>query len=79
MNCPNVDQKRSKKRFYPNAEIVKTMRPFDPGTKKYRYKAAVLVGDGNLVAVRRYKGPENERRVTIEIEVGRKVPEGLAL
>lgn len=69
LNSPDIDQKQRKKKFYPNAEVIKTMRPADPGTKKYRHKAAVLVGDGHLVAVRRYKGLNDERRVTIEIEV----------
>lgn len=68
-NSLNVDRKQVKKSFYPYAEVVKTMRPFDPGTKKYRHKAAILVGAGKLVKVRRYKGSGNERRVTIEIEV----------
>ncbi|HCY85937.1 MAG TPA: hypothetical protein DHV36_12450 [Desulfobacteraceae bacterium] len=69
-NCPDIDQKQRKKSFYPYAEVIKTMRPFDPGTNKYRHKAAILVGSsGKLVKVRRYKGPGDERRVTIEIEV----------
>lgn len=69
MSSPNIDQKQSVLSFYQAAEVIKTMRPFDPGTKKYRHKAAVLFGNGKLVKVRRYKGVNDERRVTIEIEV----------
>lgn len=68
-NSPDIDQKQSKKSFYPNAEVIKTMRPFDPGTNKYRHKASILAGPGKLVKVRRYKGPGDERRVTIEVEI----------
>lgn len=69
MNSPDVYQKQSASSFYTTAEVIKTMRPFDPGTKKYRHKAAVLVGDKKLVKVRRYKGIDGSMRVTIEVEI----------
>lgn len=65
----NIDQKQVNRKFYRNSTVIKTMRPFDPGTTKYRHKAAVLVGDGKLVAVRYHKGPGGEKRTTIEIEI----------
>lgn len=69
MNSTDIDQKQSGLSFYRTAEVTKTMRPFDPGTKKYRHKAAVMAGSGKLVKVRRYKGDGGVCRVTVEVEV----------
>ena len=68
MNSPHIDQKTSNN-FFRDAKVIKTMRPFDPSTKKYRHKAAVMAGTGRLVKVRRYKGADGGCRVTIEVEV----------
>lgn len=69
MNSLYIDQKQNSGSFYHNAKVIKTMRPFDPSTKKYRHKAAIMAGSGKLVKVRRYKGADGGHRVTIEVEV----------
>ncbi len=52
------------------AKVIKTQRPYDPGTKKYRQKVVVLLGDRRkLVKVRRYKGADGTNRTTVEVEI----------
>lgn len=58
-----------KQSFYPGARVMNTLNPFDPGTAKYRHRASIMVGPGKLVKVRKYKGADGSRRVTIEVEV----------
>ncbi len=69
-NSPDIDQKQSNNTFYAEAKVIKTQRPYDPGTKKYRQKVVMLLGDRRkLVKVRRYKGIDGTHRTTIEVEV----------
>ena len=68
-SLPDIAEKQCKKAFWPNAKCTNSLRPYDPGTKKYRHKASVLVGQKKLVRVRHYDGPNGEKRKTIEIEV----------
>ena len=58
-----------KKRFWSWAKVTNSLSRFDPGTAKYRQKFDLMFGRGKLRRVRHYKGPDGERRVTVEIEV----------
>ena len=58
-----------KKWFWSRAKCTHSLTRFDPGTTKYRQKFDLMFGRGKLRRVRHYKGPDGERRVTVEIEV----------
>lgn len=66
MNLPDMHEKTN---FFSDCTVYKTLRPYDPGTAKYRGKASILVGPGKLVKVRHYKNQSGETRRTIEVEI----------
>ena len=66
MNLPDINENSN---FFSDCTVYKTLRPYDPGAKKYRAKAAILVGPGKLVKVRHYRNPDGETRKTIEVEI----------
>lgn len=65
-NSLHIAKKQS---FYPGAKVTNSLNPFDPGTAKYRHKASIMAGPGKLVKVRKYKGEDGSRRITIEVEI----------
>lgn len=61
--------KIEKKRFWPWAKCTHSLKRFDPGAAKYRLKFDLMFGTGKLIKVRHYKGPGDEIRKTVEIEI----------
>jgi len=56
-------------RFWSWAKVTHSLPRLADGVKKYRLKYELMFGRGKFVRFRRYKGPNDEIRRTIEIEI----------